>query len=246
MLFVQLPPGSSAAGAQHGSWMQRTALHQQSFTLLPSGMLEATPASWWRPSLAEPSPRARQMVEALLLRQLVGRRMLPGNVAALPIFGQQALFVVAQVACSGSSTRTVPTALALQATAEGSAVELTPLVTAATSICLLLDGETIPDSQQPEEQASWQDLPTLAAAAAADALGCSQEDAGAVAARRAAAAGQASKGITFQQLGGVTSQVRNVQFAASSMLGGKYVLHFCMGSPACSCRSPASAAAGCF
>ena len=149
-------------------------------------------------SPADPSPRVRQMVEALLLRHLAGCRLLAGNLVALPIFRQQALFAVEHVLTEAAAAE--PAAEA------GGGVQLPPPITASSQVHVLLEGEEVPHTGQSDKR---QDLPSLAAAAAASALGCSPDDAGAQAARRAAAAGLASRGITFAQLGGAVKQVRH-------------------------------------
>lgn len=146
---------------------------------------------------ADPSPRVRSTLEALLLRQLAGRRLLPGNLLALPLYGQQAVFVVERVVlqeASGSGSSSA-------AAAGPGAV---PRVTGRTAVRLLVAQES-PDGL-PSQQGQ-QDWAALAAAAAAESLGCSPDDAGPQAARRAAAAGLGSRGITFAQLGGAAKQV---------------------------------------
>ncbi|KAL4451363.1 hypothetical protein ABPG77_009435 [Micractinium sp. CCAP 211/92] len=156
----------------------------------------------------DPSPRVRGLVEALLLRQLAGRRLLPGNLVGLPMFGQQALFVVEGMACAAGRAQD-GAAVTQAAAADGpSAAILPPPVGASTAVHLLLGSEAAPDpapAGQPTPQ-QLEDWPAQAAAAAAEALGCSLEDAGPMAARRAAAAGQASRAITFDDLGGAVVQ----------------------------------------
>lgn len=161
----------------------------------------------------DPSPRVQRMVEALLLRQLAGRRLLPGNLAVLPVFDQPALFVVEAVAAAavGEDAAAVATATAGSRKGQGTAL-LPPRVTASTAVHLLLGEETAPEAaqpgQHPQQQQQEEDVPALAAAAAAEALGCSLDDAGPTAARRAASAGLASRGVTFDDLGGATTQGR--------------------------------------
>lgn len=160
---------------------------------------------------ADPSPRVRGMVEALLLRQLAGRRLLPGNVVALPMFGQQALFAVEQVDTAAGQASGQPAGDQAAAAGGPSARVLPPPVGASTVVHLLLGSEAAPKptavSPQLMSSDRNEDWPALAAEAAARALGCSPEDPGPVAARRAAAAGLASRGITFGDLGGTVLQV---------------------------------------
>lgn len=164
------------------------------------------------PPPADPSPRVRGMVEGLLLRCLAGRRLLAGNLVALPLFGQHAVFAVEHVALASSGT--APPAAAASEAAAGQAQSepgsqagvpaVPPPVTADTAVRLLAEGEAPPVAgQQPQER----DWPAAAAAAAAEALGCGPEDAGAVAAARAVSVGLASRNITFDQLGGTDKQV---------------------------------------
>lgn len=153
------------------------------------------------------------MVEGLLLRCLAGRRLLPGNLVVLPLFGEHAVFAVEHVALAGSggpaSQAASGAAVAQPASQpDGQAVvpAVPPPVTAETSVRLLMEGEAPPAcGLQPQPQS--RDWPVEAAAAAAEALGCGLEDAGAVAAARAVGAGLASRGITFGQLGGTDKQV---------------------------------------
>lgn len=154
----------------------------------------------------DPSARVRQMVEALLLRQLAGRRLLTGNLVPLPVFGQHALFMVEAVDTGASAT-------AAEATPNKQAsIELPPPVMPSTSVRLLLgndmlEGEAGQQGGQPQGALSQgEEWPALAVVAAAEALGCLPEDAGPVAAQRAAAAGLASRGITFDDLGGANMQ----------------------------------------
>lgn len=159
---------------------------------------------------ADPSPRVSGMVEALLLRQLAGRRLLPGNLAALPVFGQHALFVVEQVASTAGRAEGAAMNAQAAATAGPSTLSLPPRVGASTAVHLLLGSEAAPEpaagGHQPLTSQQPEDWPALATAAAAEAHGCSPEDAGPVAAGRAAAAGQASRAITFDDLGGAALQ----------------------------------------
>lgn len=143
------------------------------------------------------------MAEALLLRQLAGRRLLPGNLVTLPLFGQQAVFVVEH------TVRATPAAAPAQdGSAAGHAMALPTLpVTAATKVCLLLGDEAAPDPLHDSEE-QQEDWAAKAAAAAAEALGCTLEDVGALAAYRAAEAGMVSGGVTFDELGGAAQQVR--------------------------------------
>lgn len=147
------------------------------------------------------------MVEALLLRQLAGRRLLAGNLVALPLFGQQAVFAVERVVAHAAATtvaggvRDAAAGEQLPAEAAGSLAQ--PRVTSNTLVRLLRAGDAAAD----QGQAQQQDWPALAAAAAADVLGCLPGDAGPLAARRAIAGGLSSRGITFDQLGGAAAQV---------------------------------------
>lgn len=176
-----------------------------------------TPGAFAPP--ADPSPRVRGLVEALLLRQLAGRRLLPGNLVGLPMFGQQALFVVEGMACAAGRAQD-GAAVTQAAAADGpSAAILPPPVGASTAVHLLLGSEAAPDpapAGQPTPQ-QLEDWPAQAAAAAAEALGCSLEDAGPMAARRAAAAGQASRAITFDDLGGAVVQASSLGCAAAAL-----------------------------
>lgn len=151
------------------------------------------------------------MVEGLLLRCLAGRRLLPGNLVVLPLFGEHAVFAVEHVALAGSggpaSQAASGAAVAQPASQpDGQAVvpAVPPPVTAETSVRLLMEGEAPPACGLQPQSRDW---PVEAAAAAAEALGCGLEDAGAVAAARAVGAGLASRGITFGQLGGTDKQV---------------------------------------
>lgn len=185
--------------------------------LFPTLMPACRPNLPARPA-ADPSARVRHMVEALLLRQLGGRRLLAGNLVALPLLGQQALFAVEHVVASpgpvgrqdGDDASCSSDAAAAPAPAPASSQQSAapPPVTAATMVRLLLPGEAAPSATSGEHQQADQDWPTLAAAAAAEALGCSPEDAGPQAARRAVMAGQASRSISFDQLGGNAKAVR--------------------------------------
>lgn len=98
------------------------------------------------------------------------------------------------------------------ATAGPSTLSLPPRVGASTAVHLLLGSEAAPEpaagGHQPLTSQQPEDWPALATAAAAEAHGCSPEDAGPVAAGRAAAAGQASRAITFDDLGGAALQVK--------------------------------------
>lgn len=139
------------------------------------------------------------MVEALLLRQLVGRRLLSGNLVVLPVSGQQVAFVVENVVAEAVGT-------AVEAAGStGVPAPVPPLITAATKVSVLVGSEAIPEAAAGQQQ--QRDLVAAAAAAASEALGCSLEDAGPLAASRAAATGIASRNITFDQLGGATRQV---------------------------------------
>lgn len=148
------------------------------------------------------------MVEGLLLRCLAGRRLLAGNLVALPLFGLQAVFAVERVALGGSSGTPPGDAASESAAAEAgpqsSSQAVPPPVTADTAVRVLAEGEAAPASGGQSEARDWAGE---AAAAAAEALGCGPEDAGAVAAARAVAAGLSSRGITFEQLGGTIKQV---------------------------------------
>ncbi|PRW20261.1 Spermatogenesis-associated [Chlorella sorokiniana] len=168
----------------------------------------------------DPSPRVRGMVEGLLLRCLAGRRLLPGNLVALPLFGQHALFVVEHVAlASGGAPPSKPASEAApeqqptpapaleqpgrEPVSQAAAAAVPPPVTADTSVRLLAQGEAPP---APGLQPQARDWVAAATAAAAEALGCGPEDAGPVAAARAVSAGLASRGITYDQLGGADKQ----------------------------------------
>ena len=196
-----------------GEWLQGWRCQSGREAAMPHWLLQNscqpdTPAS--PPFTADASPRVRAMVEALLLRCLAGRQLLPGNVAALPLFGQHAMLVVEHVALASGSGSGVPSAAGADAaTAEAADGQphtgVVPHVTADTAVRLLLEGEAPPGAGTQPQQHDW---PAAAAAAAAEALGCSPEDAGALAAARALAAGLASRGITFDQLGGAAQQVR--------------------------------------
>lgn len=157
------------------------------------------------------------MVEALLLRQLGGRSLLAGNLVALPVFGQRAVFAVEHVALRQRSSSAEVAAQSAVAAAEAAGsskragdsaqAAVLPPVTAATIVRLLLEGEAAPDAATGQQQQQQQDWAGLATAEAAEALGCSIEDAGPLAARRAVMAGLNSRGITFDQLGGAAKQV---------------------------------------
>lgn len=149
---------------------------------------------------AEHSARPRQMLEALLLRQLAGRRLLAGNIVGLPLFGQLALFVVECVLPAGNAAGTVQASEALPAGARW------PAAVAATSRVSLLLGKEAPPGEL-QEGGAQEDMAAKAAALAAEALGCTLDDAGALAARHAAAAGMASRRIQFEELGGVARHV---------------------------------------
>ena len=166
------------------------------FSCMPSH--PATSSACVHLSAAEPAPRVRRLVEALLLRQMAGRSFLPGNLVALTVLGQRAVFVVRQLSLEGSSA---PSPVAAAAPL---------LVTATTGVSLLLAAEAVPSASAAgqHEQMDWA---AAAAGAAAKALGCSLEDAAARAAHRAAAAGMSGRRIEFEQLGGIGRQVSTLQ-----------------------------------
>lgn len=132
-------------------------------------------------------PRLRALVEALLLRALRGRRLLPGNFVSAPVLGQQAVLWVERVDApaapsSSGSEGAAPGEVAgssAAAGAHGSSLQAAPLVTLHWRVHLLgPEEEELPAADaalgggaQQQGAAASADYAQAAAAAAAEVVG---------------------------------------------------------------------------
>ena len=181
------------------------------------------------------TPKQRSIAEEAAKRLLTGRRLLPGNLVVLPVLGKQVVLAVrdcshAGGACSDWEAVTVGsnTAVHVLLGADTPACAAAPANGAApheVALCKLsmhtLHGSPFSNGQfvAPTHlivpckgvcSCAWQALSAeeAAAAAAAAAVGGGLEGPAAVAARRAAALGQAALRHGFAGLGGVSEQIR--------------------------------------
>ncbi|GAB4820356.1 hypothetical protein N2152v2_007402, partial [Parachlorella kessleri] len=165
-------------------------------------------------------PRLRQLVEALLLRTLCGRRLLAGNLVEAPILGQQAVFLVERIdlapAAGGmpdpgaghvaAARDTEPSQFSTAEALHSNGVLPTAPVALDCQVHLLAPGEEAPESDGSEQAAPGRTGASRyadeAAQAAAASVGGGAEGPAALAASRAAAAGFSSGGMEFGLLGG--------------------------------------------
>ncbi|KAK9835096.1 hypothetical protein WJX84_006660 [Apatococcus fuscideae] len=186
----------------------------------PASQLATSP--FWPASLGfGGSPTKQRLAETIARDQLLGARLLPANMAPLTLLGQSMAFVVAGSIPPAEVLGTPPAVWAPTVTADSKvrildAKEALPrkaMLQMDTALSTPLPSMNMPSTPPARVEPAVPDVVEAAQQAAMDAVGGGPEGAAAVAAGRAAAAGEASRSRGLLALGGLQDQIQALRNA---------------------------------